>query len=108
MVSDIHRHILGEGQCVEDLRALCKDIGARLSGSPEADDAILWGARTLREAGAPEVRMQTVMVPHWERMNLDKLDKEKQHLFHPIVLANGAGRTHTNYLMCGIRLLFCF
>ncbi len=67
MVSDIHRHILGEGQCVEDLRALCKDIGARLSGSPEADDAILWGAKTLREAGAPEVRMQTVMVPHWER-----------------------------------------
>ncbi len=71
MVSDIHRHILGEGQCVEDLRALCKDIGARLSGSPEADDAILWGARTLREAGAPEVRMQTVMVPHWERSAIE-------------------------------------
>lgn len=71
MVSDIHRHILGEGQCVEDLRVLCKEIGARLSGSPEADDAILWGARTLREAGAPEVRMQTVMVPHWERSDTE-------------------------------------
>lgn len=71
MVADIHRQILGEGGCVEDLRILCKDIGARLSGSPEADDAILWGARTLREAGAPEVRMQTVIVPHWERSDTE-------------------------------------
>ena len=67
MVADIHRHILGEGGCVEDLRILCKDIGARLSGSPEADAAIRWGEETLRKAGAPEVRLQPVMVPHWER-----------------------------------------
>ena len=26
MVADIHRHILGQGACVEDLRILCKDI----------------------------------------------------------------------------------
>ena len=67
MVADIHRHILGQGACVEDLRILCKDIGARLSGSPEADAAIRWGEETLRKAGAPEVRLQPVMVPHWER-----------------------------------------
>ena len=67
MVADIHRHILGEGGCVEDLRILCKDIGARLSGSPEADVAIRWGEETLRKAGAAEVRLQPVMVPHWER-----------------------------------------
>ena len=67
MVADIHRHILGKGSCVEDLRILCKDIGARLSGSPEADAAIRWGEETLRKTGAPEVRLQPVMVPHWER-----------------------------------------
>ena len=66
MVADIHRHILGQGACVEDLRILCKDIGARLSGSPEADAAIRWGEETLRKAGAPEVRLQPVMVPHWD------------------------------------------
>ena len=72
MVADIHGHILGQGQCYEDLRVLCKDIGARLSGSPEADDAILWGAKTLRDAGSPEVRMQTVIVPHWERGSVER------------------------------------
>jgi len=67
MVAQIHAQILGEGRCYEDLRVLCKDVGARLSGSPEADAAILWGARTLQEIGAGEVRMQPVVVPHWER-----------------------------------------
>ena len=72
MVARIHDHVLGQGGCVEDLRVLCKEVGARLSGSPEADAAILWGAKTLREAGAPEVRMQTVIVPHWERSDVER------------------------------------
>lgn len=67
MIERIHSHVLGQGECVSDLQVLCKDVGARLSGSPEADAAILWGAKTLREAGAPEVRMQAVIVPHWDR-----------------------------------------
>ena len=45
MVARIHDHVLGQGGCVEDLRVLCKEVGARLSGSPEADAAILWGRR---------------------------------------------------------------
>ena len=72
MVARIHDHVLGQGGCVEDLRVLCKEVGARLSGSPEADAAILWGAKTLRESGAPEVRMQTVIVPHWERGDVER------------------------------------
>ena len=43
MVAGIHAQILGHGGCYEDLRVLCKDVGARLSGSEEADAAILWG-----------------------------------------------------------------
>ena len=67
MVARIHDHVLGEGGCYEDLRVLCKDVGARLSGSAEADAAILWGAGVLTGIGAGEVRMQPVVVPHWER-----------------------------------------
>ena len=67
MVAGIHAQILGHGGCYEDLRVLCKDVGARLSGSEEADAAILWGARTLEDIGAGTVRMQPVVVPHWER-----------------------------------------
>ena len=39
MVSRIHAEVLGQGACYENLRVLCKDIGARLSGSPEANAA---------------------------------------------------------------------
>ena len=67
MVSRIHAEVLGQGACYENLRVLCKDIGARLSGSPEADAAILWGAKVLEAVGPAEVRMQPVVVPHWER-----------------------------------------
>ena len=67
MVARIHDHVLGEGACYEDLRVLCKDVGARLSGSPEADAAILWGGQVLTAIGAGQVRMQPVVVPHWER-----------------------------------------
>ena len=67
MVAHIHQQILGSGECYEDLRVLCKEVGARLSGSPEADEAILWGGKTLQAIGAGDVRMQPVMVPHWER-----------------------------------------
>ena len=45
VVERIHDRVLGQGDCVEDLRVLCKEVGARLSGSPEADAAILWGRR---------------------------------------------------------------
>jgi len=72
MVAEIHGHVLGSGQCYEDLRVLCKDIGARLSGSEEADDAILWGGQTLSSIGVGAVRMQPVVVPHWQRGETEK------------------------------------
>lgn len=72
MVARIHGQVLGNGGCYEDLRVLCKDVGARLSGSPEADAAILWGGRVLSEIGAGEVRMQPVVVPHWERGGVER------------------------------------
>ena len=67
MVARIHEQVLGQDECYEDLRVLCKEVGPRLSGSPEADAAILWGGKTLQNLGVGAVRMQPVVVPHWER-----------------------------------------
>ena len=72
MVARIHQQVLGEGRCYEDLRVLCKEVGPRLSGSPAADAAIVWGGKTLQAVGAGEVRMQPVIVPHWERGGLEQ------------------------------------
>lgn len=58
---------LTRGQSYENLRVLCKQIGARLSGSPQAAKAVEWGVAALKAAGADSVWLQPCQVPHWER-----------------------------------------
>lgn len=58
---------LGNGKAYEDLRSLCKDVGARLSGSAEAKMAVEWSKRKMESYGFDNVYLQEVMVPHWER-----------------------------------------
>lgn len=58
---------LTRGQSYEWLRELTKDIGGRLSGSPEAAKAVQWGESLMKEVGLDSVWLQPVMVPHWIR-----------------------------------------
>ena len=51
------------------LTYLCDHIGKRLSGSPQLNTAVEWGAELMRKAGLQNVRIQPVMVPHWVRGN---------------------------------------
>lgn len=67
MVRRIFDEALANGQAHDHLRILCKDIGHRLSGSPQAAKAVVWGQQTLRTCGMDTVFLQPVMVPHWER-----------------------------------------
>ena len=67
MLRSIYNEALSNGQCYDNLRVLCKDIGARLSGSEEADKAIAWGKDLLEASGFQNVYLQAVQVPHWER-----------------------------------------
>jgi len=55
------------GESYENLRYLTGNIGARLSGSPQAQMAIDWGKATMEKAGFDRVYLQEVMVPHWVR-----------------------------------------
>ena len=45
----IYDEVLSNGECYGNLEYLCKEIGARLSGSPEAALAINWGEQTLED-----------------------------------------------------------
>lgn len=67
VLRQISDNILLHGTCYENLRTLCKDIGHRLSGSPEAAAAVAWGAQALKDAGADTVWLQPVYVPQWVR-----------------------------------------
>ncbi len=63
----ISNEVLLRGQCYNNLRVLCKDIGHRLSGSPAAAKAVQWGKAALQTAGADSVWLQPVRVPVWVR-----------------------------------------
>ncbi len=49
------------------LHELATKIGGRVSGSPQADQAVAWTERTMREIGLSSVRQIPCMVPHWVR-----------------------------------------
>jgi Peptidase family M28/PA domain len=49
------------------LTYLCDHVGKRLSGSPQLNTAVAWGAELMRKAGLQNVTVQPVMVPRWVR-----------------------------------------
>lgn len=67
MIRKLSNDIMLNGTCYSNLRVLCKQIGHRLSGSPQAVKAVEWGQRCLEQAGADRVWLQPVNVPRWVR-----------------------------------------
>jgi carboxypeptidase Q len=57
---------LANSKAYETLSYLTDNIGPRLSGSKNAELAVKWTTKTLREWGF-DVRNEAVMVPHWVR-----------------------------------------
>ena len=67
MFRKIAAEILTHGTCYDNLRVLCKTVGHRISGSPEAAKAVTWGEKAMKEAGADKVWLQAADVPYWYR-----------------------------------------
>jgi carboxypeptidase Q len=61
--------VLSNGKAYENLRFLCKQVGPRLSGSPQAEKAVKETFRMMKEMGADTVYLQPCMVPRWVRGN---------------------------------------
>ncbi len=66
-IRNISNEILANGTAYENLRYLCKQVGPRLSGSPQAQKAVEATFKMLKDAGADTVYLQPCMVPHWVR-----------------------------------------
>jgi carboxypeptidase Q len=66
-IKNIHDEILLRGNAHEDLRSLCKDVGARISGSAAAQMAVEWSEAKMKSYGFDKVYLQEIKVPHWER-----------------------------------------
>lgn len=66
-IKQIFNTALTNGQCYQWLDVLSNDIGGRLSGSPQAQQAVEWGEKLMIDLGFDKVWLQPVMVPHWVR-----------------------------------------
>jgi Zn-dependent M28 family amino/carboxypeptidase len=67
MLRKIYDYCLTESKTYTNLEELCLKIGGRISGSPQAANAVEWAKRAMYAAGADTVYLQPCMVPHWVR-----------------------------------------
>lgn len=72
VIKRISNEIMANGTAYENLRFLCKQVGPRLSGSPQAQMAVEATFKMLKDAGADTVYLQSCMVPHWVRGDKEK------------------------------------
>ena len=86
--------ILMNGKAYDDLRVLTKQIGGRLSGSPQMIKAEQWGLKLFQSLHPDKAWLQQCMVPHWVRGGKDEVtalyDKQKKSL-DVIALGNSLG-----------------
>ncbi|MBC8082955.1 MAG: peptidase M28 family protein, partial [Hymenobacter sp.] len=73
-IRKLYDEALLRGQSYENLRELCTTIGGRLSGSPQAEQAVQWGKVAMEKLGLDRVYLQEVMVPHWVRGAKEKAE----------------------------------
>ncbi|MGJ8661495.1 MAG: M20/M25/M40 family metallo-hydrolase [Bacteroidota bacterium] len=66
-IRKIYDEALVKGKAYEDLRSLCKDVGARISGSAAAEMAVYWSEAKMKSYNFDKVYLQEIQVPHWER-----------------------------------------
>lgn len=66
-IRKIYDFYLTESKSYKNLEVLCKTIGGRLSGSPQAEKSVYWAKKAMYDAGADTVYLQPCLVTHWER-----------------------------------------
>ncbi|MEW7292617.1 M20/M25/M40 family metallo-hydrolase [Aquimarina sp. 2304DJ70-9] len=67
ILKKIYDTSLLNGKSYDWLDYLSNQIGGRLSGSINAQKAVEWGEKELKELGIDKVWLQSVMVPKWTR-----------------------------------------
>jgi hypothetical protein len=91
----IANEILLHGKAYENLRTLTKQVGARLTGSPQTYKAEAWGQKALQQAGADHIISQPCLVPHWIRGGKDEawiaLPGKKNQPLDVLALGNSMG-----------------
>lgn len=91
-IKKFYDETMTNGHVYGNLRYLCKEIGNRLSGSPEAAAAVEYTKQLMESYDFDTVYLQPVMVPHWVRGKKEivrVLNSEKHGTFELNALALG-------------------
>ena len=82
----VARDIMSRGllscKAYDFLKELTTSVGARLSGSPQAEKAVHWGEKTMKDLEFDNVRLEPVTVTHWVRGPVENAS---------IILSDGRG-----------------
>lgn len=99
-IRQLYNEALENGQAYQNLKVLCKSIGARISGSKQAEDAIRWGKHLLKSYDFDTVYLQEIKVPKWNRGTPETAwaENEKGEKLKLNILALG-GSSSTNGLL---------
>jgi hypothetical protein len=101
VIRSIYNEALLNGKSYEDLRELCKNIGARLSGSAQAEMAVKWSEQKMLSYGFDKVSLQPIIVPHWERGNTEVGWFQIKDKINKVNLLALGGSIGTNGLISG-------
>lgn len=67
IIKQLTDEALSNGKAYTNLRHLCKQVGNRISGSPQAEKAVQLMFNKMKSYGFDSVWLQPVMVPRWVR-----------------------------------------
>jgi len=79
----IIQHQQTESRAYEILEELCDDVGHRLAGSKQAEEAVTWGVEIFRRFGFEDARRHPILVPVWvrgDREEVELLEPRRQRL----------------------------
>ena len=71
IIKKMSDEIMTNGKAYDLLRQLTKQIGGRLAGSPQQQNAVIWGKRNMESFAPDKVFMQPCKTPNWQRGGKD-------------------------------------
>jgi carboxypeptidase Q len=90
VVKSIFNEALLHGESYSNLNYLCKKVGHRLTGSPQAEKAIDWGLKVVSSYDIDDAYKQKIDAPHWIRGEKEEV-KLNGELLEAIALGGSIG-----------------
>lgn len=95
-IRKIYDTALTQGKCYDWLRHLCKDIGARLGGSPQAAAAVEYTRQIMNTLDLDTVWLEPCLTPRWvrgdpEQVRIVNSSKIGAYTLNGVALGNSIG-----------------